>query len=171
MTKNLTTALMALIIFLSACNQNKQRVKQQAHEADNAVIDKSTKGKTQFPTDTLLITERAAVLAIIDTNEIAKRRKKTGEQDFSAIADDDTYYAAQADSTLKALDLKVLRTNGRYKYLKFVQLNKLTRIIRIDTLPGISNVFLFDPRKAPRAIDMTDASGEYDAFFKAPVGQ
>jgi hypothetical protein len=115
-------------------------------------------------TDTLLINTRSAISVWLDTATLNKRRKQYGGEAFETGADDDVNYSYIADSVLKAKGLPIIDAVN-YKYLKFVQKNGSTTLIKIDTLAQIYNLFFFDSSKAPYNPDVTMIKDEYNKFY------
>jgi hypothetical protein len=112
-----------------------------------------------------VVTIKSAVFADLDTLTLEKRRQKNDDELFYAGSDDYVYYSSIADSVLRSKHLPIIY-NGAHHYLKFVQFNGLTTIIRIDTLSQMSNCFLFDPKKAPINVDLTDIENEFRKFLR-----
>jgi hypothetical protein len=122
------------------------------------------KQKSTTNKDTLFVISRSAISVWLDTVTLEKRRKQYGDDSFYTVSDDEVYYRSQADSVLRSHKLPIIDAR-EYKYLKFVQYNKLFKIIKIDTLSFIHTVYLFDPSKTPRNADVTDIENEYNRFY------
>jgi len=120
--------------------------------------------KTTAYNDTLFVTKRSAVSVWLDRATLEKRRKQYGDVAFEVGSDDDMYYSSMADSVLKSHQLLVIDVKG-YKYLKFIQNNATSKIIKIDTLPQAYTMYFFDPLKAPQDVDITDIDNEYKNFY------
>ena len=52
------------------------------------------------------------------------------------------------------------------KFIKFVSNENTSQLIRLDTLPELWNVYLFDPKKEAKQIDITAIDEEYTSYFK-----
>jgi hypothetical protein len=142
-----------VLIIICGCHYDQRKRHHKKHK------QKSITNK-----DTLCVTARSAISVWLDTAILEKRRKQYGDDDFYTISDDEVYYSSKADSVLRSHQLTVINTDG-YKYLKFVQHNEVSEIIKIDTLSLIHTIFFFDPSKAPHNADITDIEDEYNKFY------
>jgi hypothetical protein len=149
----------SMIVFFSDCSHDKQdHVKVKKHTS----IGKTKKSSNP---DTLLINSRSAISVLLDSAGLEKRKKKYGDTAYYVGGDDDMYYSYIADSVLNKKGLKIVEALN-YKYLKFIQNNGSTTLIRIDTLTQLYNLFLFDPSKAPHITDITAIEDEYNKFYR-----
>jgi hypothetical protein len=51
------------------------------------------------------------------------------------------------------------------KYLKFIRFNKVQNIVKMDTLPELWGIYLFNPSKKEKLVDMTMIDEEYKNYF------
>jgi len=115
--------------------------------------------------DTLIIDHRTAVSVLLDSLGLEKNKKKYSDTAIEAYTEDGAYYDYLADSVMKQKKLPVIQAI-HYKYLKFIQKNGATTVIRVDTLSQISTLYFFDPIKPPHLVDVTDIENEYKNFFR-----
>ena len=114
--------------------------------------------------DTITINEKAAVLYRPDTSQIDKRKKQVGEEGFYVGADDYLFSMHTANDYLDSMKLKVFDVEGE-KILKFIMKDNTQELIKLDTLPELWGVYLFDPEKKPKLVDMTMISEEYKNYY------
>jgi len=115
--------------------------------------------------DTLIIDKKEAVSVMLDSLTLEKRKKEWGDTAFYVGADDGNYYDYIADSVLEQKHLPMISADG-YHYLKFVQNNGATTLIRIDTLSEITTLYFFDPSKPPHNSDVVNIEEEYKNYYK-----
>jgi hypothetical protein len=114
--------------------------------------------------DTLFVDTTCAVITQADTSTIDRQKKQSGD-DFYVGADDDVYYSGVSEEFLHSKHVKVLYTDHKNKYVKFVKNNGTSSILKLDTLPGVYNIYLFKPSTAPYHADMTTIEDEYKRYF------
>ena len=114
--------------------------------------------------DTITINEKAAVLYRPDTTQIDKRKKQVGEEDFYVGVDDYLFSMHTANDYLDSMKLKVFDVEGR-KILRFIKKDNSQELIKLDTLPELWGVYLFEPEKRPKLVDMTSIDEEYKNYF------
>jgi hypothetical protein len=142
--------VLVLIIFIYACHQDKHHHKNHKQKS--------------LSNDTLFVTKRSAISIWLDTATLEKRRKQYGDEAFEIGSDDNVYYSSIADSVLKSHQLSIVDVKG-YRYVKFVQNNKASKTIKIDTLPQVYTLYFFDPSKTSQNVDVTDIDNEYKNFY------
>jgi hypothetical protein len=113
--------------------------------------------------DTLIVTSRSAIFYSPDSIQIEKRKKEIGEHEFYIGADDYAYYSNESWNYLEKMKLPLVMAINK-NYLKFISPGKTT-LIRIDTLPELWGVYLFDPKKHPYQADIMDMEEEYKNYF------
>lgn len=115
--------------------------------------------------DTLIINTTTAVFTDPDSLQIEKRKKEIGEENFYAGSGDYIYYLNSAHEFLDSVKVKTIIVKGT-KIIKFVSYDKSYQLIQTDTLPELWNIFLFNPNKRVKQIDMTIIDEEYKNYFK-----
>ncbi len=158
-SKTLLIELTATIF--ASCNQ--------ASNNDNNQIDTTKKIATQVETktvntDTLIVDQTCAVIVSADSLQIAKRKKELGE-DFYVGADDYAFYLNETQKFLDSVKLKTIDCNGK-KFLKFIYADKKQELINLTKLDELWKVYLFDPKKKSKSIDMTMIDEDYKNYFK-----
>ena len=141
-----------ILIIICSCHYDQHKRHHKKHQSKS------------INNDTLFIAKRSAISVWVDTITLEKRRKQYGDSDFYTVADDDVYYSSVTDSFLKSHHLPVTTVKG-YKYLTFIQSDKTSTIIKIDTLQQIYTMYFFDPSKAPKAVEVLDIENEYNRFY------
>lgn len=115
--------------------------------------------------DTMLVKNKSAISMLLDSVTLEKRRKEYGDEAFYVGADDDAFYSADVRSFLKKRHLPLIDATG-YKYVKFLQPDGSSSLIKTDTLQSIMTYYFFYPSKAPYDIDITDIEREYKNYFQ-----
>ena len=123
------------------------------------------KTKTDSSCDTLIINTASAVFTEPDSLQIDARKKAAGDADFYAGADDYMFHLNSAYEFFSSIKLKIVIAKDR-KFIKFVSSQNTSKLIRLDTLPELWNVYLFDPKKEAKQIDITVIDEEYTSYFK-----
>ncbi len=108
------------------------------------------------------ISKIASIFISPDSLQIAKMQKEMGE-DFSTIADDNSFYFYEAENFIEKKKITILHTNTRY--LKFICKDK---IIYFDTKAPVTdgwNLIFFRPDSLPKIIATSDVESEYKSYF------
>ncbi len=160
-TKNkkmkLNTLLILIVIFFIACNKKeKKSIKNRTSE--NIEISKKI-------TDTLRITNKCAVIFEPTANSIDKQKKEVGEEDFYISADDYLFYLNESNKFLEKQKIKIAHTKND-KILKFVSNDKSETIIKLNSEKETWGIYLFDPKRKPKKIDMTTTEEEFKKYIK-----
>ncbi|WP_276979926.1 hypothetical protein [Flavobacterium filum] len=162
--KIIQTLLIGLnTINFAACNQTKN---------DNAKIDSADTAKKAASqviveatnSDTLFVDQTCAVIVSADSMQIEKRKKELG-QDFYLGADDYAFYLNETQTFFDSVKLKTIDCNGK-KFLKFVYADKKQELINLTNLDELWKVYLFDPKRKSKSVDMTMIDEEYKNYFK-----
>jgi len=157
-------SLLFSLALLLACSCNHPE-SPETKKPSEGKIKLHAKTTLTVKNDTLLINQRTAVLAMLDSAALEKNRKKYGDTAVDTYTEDGSYYDYVADSVLKQKKLPVLQTVN-FKYIKFVQNKGVATIVRIDTLSQVSTLYFFDPNRAPHVVDVTDIENEYKNYFR-----
>lgn len=97
--------------------------------------------------------------------QIEKRKKAIGEDDFYTGVEDYAYYLNAAHDYLDSTKLPLLDAKGK-QFLKFISNNQTEQIIKLDTLPELWGIYLFNSAKSAKAINITMIEEEYKSYFK-----
>ena len=87
-----------------------------------------------------------------------------GEEDFTTVADDGVFYESEAEELLAKRGILVVHS-GSAKYIRFVNVENESTLIKTDTLNSSWNIYLFIPSKLPLNADMTMMEQEYQSYF------
>jgi hypothetical protein len=131
----------------------------------------SLKGKILHASsnDTLTINTRTAVFVEQDSTMIQKRRHALGDHDFQIGLDDYAYYAQEAFNYFEKNNIPFKEARGK-SFIRFVNENGATQIIRVDSLEELWTIWLFQPGKEARRADMTDIEQECRQYFTSKGG-
>ncbi|NCD69151.1 hypothetical protein [Mucilaginibacter agri] len=149
-------------IALTACKQTKPHqlsIKKKKTRVQHAYIPAKISG------DTLIIRSTSAVFIDPDTIRIEKEKKALGEDDFYAAADDNVYYMSTAEDYLNKHKIKVEHI-GDQKFVKFIQSNNSSTLVKVDTLTSIWSLYLFKPTKDPMDLSPVEIEELYKLYFK-----
>ena len=163
----MTTLKLMLLLFLtlSSCStktdKGKTDLPQTAVESSNTLEKKPL---TVDNSDTLVIDRKAAVFYSPDTTQIERRKKEVGEDNFYAGADDYLNYMQTSQDFLDSVNLPIVDAKDN-KYLKFIRFDKVQNVVKMDTLPELWGIYLFNPSKKEKLVDMTMIDEEYKNYF------
>jgi hypothetical protein len=113
--------------------------------------------KGDVPAEEVQVIDSVSALIVDPTEEQIKHMiEENGEEDFSTIADDASFYQSEGILTLDSFGIKTIDANKRY--IKFVgQSESWLLDIRQKGAPEW-NVIFFDPKKTPQVnawVDIT----------------
>ncbi len=132
-----------------------------------AVIMKNTDKKLPYfnaNSDTLIIDQTCAVFVSADSLQIEKKKKEFGD-DFYVVADDYMYYLYETRIFLDSMKLKIVNCDSK-KFLKFVYASQKPELIDLRNSDRLWEVYLFDPKRKSKAIDIIMIKEAYTDFFK-----
>lgn len=152
--------VLSAFLLLTACN-NKKEKKQGAAQTDSMA---HTIAATNH-SDTLIITKNAAVYYSPDSLHMEQWKKELGEEDFSTVADDWSYYMMISQEYLAKIALPVEDASGK-KAVKFIKADNSTVIIRLDTLKSYWAAYLFTPAKDPVTADIVSMEESCKQYFE-----
>ena len=156
-----------LLLTVTSCSGKIE--KKDKASLQESLIDTSGKVKDTLAnvdnSDTLIIDRKAAVFYLPDSLQIEKRKKEIGEENFYIGADDYLNYLHTSNDFLDSVKLPVLYAENK-KYLKFIGNNNSQTIIRLDTLSELWGIYLYDPGKKEKLVDMLTIEEEYNNYFK-----
>ncbi len=132
-------------------------------EAEYAKESLNSKNENALP-DTLLITSKAAVFFQPDSLTIAGRLTGKDSEDFRMGMDDYLFSLNESLEFLKEQKLSVIDA-FHSKYILFKG-NDNSFVVKIDSLPELWGLYLFEPGKQPLYADITDIETEYGRYFK-----
>lgn len=171
------TSLKFLLLFsfaISSCatKDQKQETKSETHifsidtaQKIDAIQKQFASKKLSSESDTLTINTKSAVFYQPDSLQIEKRMKESGEEAFRAGADDYVYHVNTSANYLEKQGLPVIESKNK-KYIQFIMKDKKVKLIKLDTLPELWGMYLFDPMKMPHYADITLIERDYKSYFK-----
>ena len=117
-------------------------------------------------TDSLIITPESAVLYNSDPLQLEKIKAINKEMVFESMVHDCFYQMKNARMVLKKYwpQLKIIDTS-KARYLVFIKADKSKTYIDLDTKNDMCGLFLFDGKKDPILIDMTNIDTELRFYF------
>jgi len=151
---------------IAACTPNDKQ--QQANPSlQNTLLNEGSTQENNLAanTDTLVVTQNAAVFYEPDSLQMERRKKEVGEENFYIGADDYLFYLNETYEYLEKENLPILLTQNK-KYVKFVGADSKATLIKLDTLSELWGVFFFDIKKAPQQVDMTMIEEEYKSYYQ-----
>jgi hypothetical protein len=167
-----TIKVIVLSLPLAACNDSthQEAVPSTPPVATSSRINKaqSVAAAIQQPVihgDTILVDRQAAVFIRPDTLRIEKEKKRGAEEDFYAATGDYLYYMGTAQEFLDSVKVPVIDVANE-KFIKFIGVNKKSKIIIVNKIPELWSIYFFDPAKKIKQVDMTNIGEEYNDYFK-----
>jgi hypothetical protein len=115
--------------------------------------------------DTLIINKKTAVFYWPDSVQMAKWKKEVGEEDFSTVADDWSYYMMTSREYLEKVAIPIENVSGK-KAIKFVKTDQSGTVISLDTFKNYWGLFLFSPDKEPVLADIVSIEEAYKKYFE-----
>ena len=154
-----------LMVLFQSCSTPDKKGNHTKKSIPNTLDQPQKDGPRGKESDTLIIDKKAAVFFQPDSIQIEKREKEIGEENFYIGADDYLFYMHTANDFLDSLKFPILEIKDK-KYLWFINADKSQTIIKLDTLPELWGIYLFDPSKRPKLVDMTIIDEQYKSYFK-----
>lgn len=153
--------------------------------ADNSTSDSVTSSKPvatiakrntakQVPTiapvvvkanDTLVIEKKAAIFIRPNAARIEKEKRKSDEEGFATTANDYLYYMATAQEFLDSVKVPIVDVSNE-KFIRFTANNKKGQLIEVGKLPELWSIYLFEPSKKAKQVDMTMVEEECGSYFE-----
>lgn len=157
-------ATIALAVFIVSCGARKES--ESVTTQTSYAVRTETAKLSRIATDTVVISERAAIFFDPDTVQIEKAKKECLEEDdFYTAADDNLYYMWLASNFIDSVKLKKVDIMGK-KVLKFVSATGGATFVNLDTVNWLWGVYFFDPQKKPHDADVVSIEEEYHKYFK-----
>ena len=166
MTQPTPGLLLFFCVCFCACAVN-DKPKEAASSIQDTLLkaDKIDEGKLLEDRDTLRVTKVAAVFYEPDSVQMEARKKEIGEENFIIGADDYLFYLQTASEYLEKQRVPLVPAQNK-KFVQFIGANNQVTLVRLDTLPELWGIFIFDPGKLPKAIDMTNVEEEYKTYYQ-----
>ena len=130
----------------------------------------SPKKKTKPPasfSDTLTIGSKSAVFYYPDSLQLEKLKSILDTSVFEAITHEYFYQFRYLHTVLKKYWPQVKIVEARnVRYLLFIKANGSAEIIDLDTKDDPYGLFVFDTRKKPDQLELTNVESEIGFYFK-----
>lgn len=115
--------------------------------------------------DTLVIKKKAAIFIRPNIARIDKERQKGDEEGFDITTNDYLYYMSTAQEFLDSVKVPIVDVSDE-KFIRFMENNKKSHIIEVGKLPELWSIYLFEPGKRAKQVDMTMIEEECKDYFK-----
>lgn len=115
------------------------------------------------PNDVTTIKKTCAVIIYPTADQTSKMQKQMGAEDFSTVADDNSFYQSQYLETADKRKIEIVRPDTRY--VKFVGNKRMVVVDRCAKVSGGWMVILFRPDSLPRISGMVEADTAFVKYF------
>jgi len=115
--------------------------------------------------DTLVIEKKTAIFIRPNDARIDKEKKKGDEEGFATTANDYLYYMSTAQEFLDSVKVPIVDVSDE-KFIRFGANNKKGQLIEVGKSPELWSIYLFEPGKKVKQVDMTMIEEEYESYFK-----
>jgi hypothetical protein len=152
---------------LFSCNNNTRRVKNEIVLNPVDPISKLLpKPPATYP-DTLTINFPTAVFYHPDSLQLLKIKEQTDSMMFDGSMHEFFYQMRNARIVIKKSwpELSIIEAKN-YRYLLFIKQGGTRECIDLDTKNDAYGLFVFNGKKAPLAIDMTNIETEVSFYLK-----
>jgi hypothetical protein len=157
----------AFFLLSHSCNNNTSSKKQDVKESNPvAAIHTFTKPHSTYP-DTLIITSPAAVFYHPDSLQLLKIKAVTDSNIYKSSMHEYYYQMLTARILLKRNwpGLKIVESN-KNRFLLFIKKDNSRIYIDLDTKKDTHGLFVFDGKKAPILVDMTNLETIVSYYLK-----
>lgn len=129
----------------------------------------SCKNETATPkpdagNDTIVITGKCAVVYSLPPEKQELLKQKWGREQFDAKIDSASYYMSEAKFHIDTAKIKVVDAKGK-RVLKFVKNRQQDYIVNLDTVQHLMGIYLFDPPKSPKQVNMYDVVNSIQKYY------
>ena len=156
-----------LFVIILSCNNNESAKKEIANRTK---IVNTKQGFTKPPTiytDTLIINFPAAVFFQPDSIQLSGINAQTDSMIFDGSMHEYFYQMRNARMVIiKTWPLLSIIESEKYKYLLFIQKDNTREYIDLDTIKDTHGVFVFNGKKSPLIVDMTNIETEISFYLK-----
>jgi hypothetical protein len=152
--------LLCCICFIS-CKSDRDTTTKRQDSSRTQIPEPQKKNSS----DTLIISSKTAVVYEPDTIRIQQAKASGGEENFYIGADDYAFYINESANYLMGKGVTVINSKEK-KFLKFISSTEPAELIKLDTLSELWGIYLFDPHKKPRLIDITSIEEEYRNYYR-----
>jgi len=157
---------------LTACADNSSNDTATSSEPAATVVKRDTAKQMPISTpivvkvnDILVIEKKAAIFIRPNDARIEKEKKKGDEEGFNTTSNDYLYYMATAQEFLDSVKVPIVDVSNE-KFIRFTTNNRQGQLIEVGKLPELWSIYLFEPGKKAKQVDMTMIEEEYKDYFK-----
>ncbi len=162
------TILVTYLCFsMLSCN-SQQRVKKEAAGPIKIITPKKSLNKPAATyTDTLLINFAAAVFYQPDSIQLYRIKTQTDPMVFDGTMHEYFYQMRNARMVIKKNwpQLTVVESKN-YRFLLFIKKNNTPEYIDLDTKNDSHGLFVFDGKKSPLMVDMSNIETQISFYLK-----
>lgn len=166
--RSLSTLVLLYTLAIASCtfsdSAKEEKIKEDqllSNPANKPIIPDAS----ALNTDTLIVTAKAAVFYQPDSTQIERRMKEVGKEDFRIGMDDYLFYMNESWTYLKQQGVPLLDARDK-KFIQFISADNTIQLVRLDTVPELWGVYLFDPARGPYLADMTNIEEAYRNYYK-----
>lgn len=150
-----------------SCNSPEDVKKEVAGSVKIITREKSLKKPAATYTDTLLINFPAAVFYQPDSIQLFRIKAKTDSMVFDGTMHEYFYQMRNARMVIKKNwpQLTIIESI-RYRFLLFIKKNNTPEYIDLDTKNDSHGLFVFDAKKSPIMVDMSNIETDISFYLK-----
>ena len=162
----ITSVLIIVTLLPCAMSSCADAAEMDAPAAKSEVVPQRTKPPSSFQ-DTLFVKNRSAIFYEPDSLQLLKIRELTSNNVYESSMHEYEYQFRNAKNLLNLYwkDVKILEAK-KIRYLHFVLSGGKTQTIDLDKFNDAFGLFVFDPSKPPRPIEMTNAGSLIPDYFE-----
>ena len=165
----ISTVISAAGLFFTvfSCNNNESANKGVVSQVKTVTIPKtSPKPHSTYP-DTLMINHPAAVFYRPDSIQLAKIKAVSDPMYYEASLHEYFYQMLTARNIFKKTwPWLTIIESDKYRVLMFIRKNNSREYIDLDTMYDTHGLFVFDGKKSPILIDMTNVETQVSFYLK-----
>ena len=156
-----------LLCFIHACNDNGAVKKAVANPVKSITSAKFLRKPPASYTDTLIINFPAAVFYQPDSIQLSLIKAQTDSMSFDGNMHEYFYQMRNARIVLKKTwpGLTIIEST-KNRFLLFIKKNNTPECIDLDTKNESHGLFVFDGKKTPLPVDMTNIETEISFYLK-----
>ncbi len=162
-----TICITYLCFSIVSCNSHEGVKKEVAGSVKIITRQKSLKKPAATYTDTLLVNFPAAVFYQPDSIQLFRIKAKTDSMVFDGTMHEYFYQMRNARRVIKKNwpQLTIIESI-RYRFLLFIKKNITPEYIDLDTKNDSHGLFVFDGKKSPIMVDMSNIETDISFYLK-----
>jgi hypothetical protein len=156
----------AAILLFSCSGKSSPRVADKPGAPDSTILPVYKKPSSGF-TDTLRVTGKAAVFFDADSSQLKKIKSLLPAMNYENDVHDCFYQMRNARIELKKYwpGLRIFEVL-KARYLLFEKPGEAPVIMDLDKQNAMCGIYIYDPRKQPLFVDMTNIDTELHFYFQ-----